>query len=660
MHPGGSIPAPSRRSLRCVSDRGFSSAELRSSNSAVTDSPFRRLPTPVSVSQPELPTRMKLVQAVSHRLPWFNVAAGVLVVLLQRTPALRAILEVRDHGVTARAGEILRAVFTVATLGAMQSRAGATTFRPSAPSPVQGTVGQSLQYGFTYTGTPSVPAVWQVSGTLPPGLSYSPAPIAGSIRSASPVITGTPTTAGSFTITVQAFNAQGLTNNVRHQIVFQIGGGAAVAPSISAQPQSQTVVAGASVTFSVTATGTPAPTYQWTFNGAPIPGATSATLSLTNVQAANAGSYAVNVSNSAVTAPVASAAATLTVNPAGGPAPVIVAPPLSVTAAAGGTAALSVVATGTGNTYQWRRAGADIAGATDATLILRNVSAANAGAYTVAVGAGGAPVTSASGTLTVASGEARLANLSVRTNLAANARLIVGFSTTGEKNVLLRGIGPTLGVFGVGGAHPDPRLELFNSSAAMIGGNNDWGGGAALSSAFSLVGAFALTTTSRDAALQSVISGAHSVHATGASAGVVLVEVYDAGAGNAVRLNNVSARNIVGTGDDILIAGFVVEGTVAKTLLIRAVGPTLASFGVGGTLADPKLEIYSGATKIVENDNWSAAIGGTFGSVGAFPLVNGSRDAALVISLMPGAYSAQVSGVAGGTGEALVEVYEIP
>ncbi len=603
---------------------------------------------------------MKLVHEVHRRLPWLNVAAGILLVLLQRTPALRTLLQVKDYALTSRAGEVLRAVFTAATLGAMQSRAGATTFRPSSPSPVSGTVGQPLQYGFTYTGTPSVPAVWQVSGTLPPGLSYSPAPIAGSIRSASPVISGTPTTAGTFTITVQAFNAQGLTNNVRHQIVFQIGGGASVAPAITTPPQSQTVVAGSNVTFSVTATGSPPPSYQWTVNGAAILGATNSTLTLANVQAANAGSYAVNVSNSAVTTPVVSAAAILTVNPAGGPAPVIVAQPLSITAAAGGTAALSVVASGTGNSYQWRRAGADLPGATDATLILRNVTAANAGAYSVNVSAGGAPVTSAIGTLAVAAGEARLANLSVRTNLAANARLIVGFSTTGAKNVLLRGIGPTLGVFGVGGAHPDPRLELFNSAAAIIGENNDWGGGAALNSAFSLVGAFPLTGTSRDAALQSVIAGAHSVHATGASAGVVLVEVYDAGAGTAVRLNNVSARNIVGTGDDILIAGFVVEGTVAKTLLIRAVGPTLASFGVGGTLADPKLEIYSGTTKIVENDNWSAAIGGTFGSVGAFPLVNGSRDAALVVSLMPGAYSAQVSGIAGGTGEALVEVYEIP
>ena len=73
---------------------------------------------------------------------------------------------------------------------------------------------------------------------------------------------------------------------------------------------------------------------------------------------------------------------------------------------------------------------------------------------------------------------------------------------------------------------------------------------------------------------------------------MVLVEVYDAGGGTAQRLVNVSARNFVGTGDNLMIAGFVVDGPVAKTLLIRAVGPTLAGFGVGGTLADPKLEIF--------------------------------------------------------------------
>jgi hypothetical protein len=321
------------------------------------------------------------------------------------------------------------------------------------------------------------------------------------------------------------------------------------------------------------------------------------------------------------------------------------------------------VANGAGLSYQWRRDGAPLAGATNATLLVPAVSAASAGNYSVVVSSGGTPATSQSAPLTVQAGAARLANLSVRTNLNSNARLIVGFASNGQKAVLLRAVGPTLGAFGVGGAYADPRLELYNSVPSMIGQNDDWGGSAALADAFNAVGAFGLGSGSRDAALQSFfqVAGTFSAHALGPGSGVLLVEVYDSGTGAAVRLVNVSARNVVGTGDDILIAGFVVDGTVGKTLLIRAVGPTLAGFGVEGTLADPKLKIFNGAAvKIVENDNWPASISGTFGAVGAFGLAAGSRDAALLVTLMPGAYSAQVSGVGGGTGEALVEVYEVP
>jgi hypothetical protein len=125
-------------------------------------------------------------------------------------------------------------------------------------------------------------------------------------------------------------------------------------------------------------------------------------------------------------------------------------------------------------------------------------------------------------------------------------------------------------------------------------------------------------------------------------------------------LINVSARNRVGTGDDVLIAGFTLAGSGAKPLLIRAVGPGLAAFGVPGTLADPKLEIYNGAgVKVAENDTWDPALAATFGSVGAFALPGGSRDAALRTELPPGSYTALVKGSDGGTGEALIEVYEL-
>jgi len=129
---------------------------------------------------------------------------------------------------------------------------------------------------------------------------------------------------------------------------------------------------------------------------------------------------------------------------------------------------------------------------------------------------------------------------------------------------------------------------------------------------------------------------------------------------------NLSTRAQVGTGGDIIITGFNIGSGGNKTVLIRATGPALAGFGVTGTIADPRLELFSGSTKLAENDNWGTAVGSatlataaTFTSVGAFQLTAGSRDAALVATLAPGGYTAQVSGVGNGTGVALVEVYEV-
>ena len=118
----------------------------------------------------------------------------------------------------------------------------------------------------------------------------------------------------------------------------------------------------------------------------------------------------------------------------------------------------------------------------------------------------------------------------------------------------------------------------------------------------------------------------------------------------------------MGTGGDILIAGFVIGGQTSKTVLIRAIGPTLGAFGVPGVLANPKLELFTGSTKINENDNWGGApaLSDAFLSVAAFPLPAASADAVLLVTLAPGSYTAQVSGVGATTGVALVEVYEIP
>jgi hypothetical protein len=140
-------------------------------------------------------------------------------------------------------------------------------------------------------------------------------------------------------------------------------------------------------------------------------------------------------------------------------------------------------------------------------------------------------------------------------------------------------------------------------------------------------------------------------------------------AANAGTLINVATRAYVGTGEQVLIGGFVVDGLQPKELLIRAAGPALSAFGVNGALADPVLRIYSGSSVTVDNDNWSvpggsgrAAAAGEIASaaarVRAFPFASGSADAAVLVTLPPGAYTAVVEGAGGATGIGLVEAYD--
>ena len=332
----------------------------------------------------------------------------------------------------------------------------------------------------------------------------------------------------------------------------------------------------------------------------------------------------------------------------------------SSTVISGGAASFSVVATGTSPlAYQWKKDGSSISGATSSTYTIASTKTADAGSYTVVVTNSAGSVTSNSTVLKIIA--PRLYSLAVRTALEANQILIVGFTMSGgAKNVLLRAAGPALGAFGVPQTMVDPKLELYSGST-LITSNDNWGGSPSLAATFQSAGAFPYASaTSLDAASVASIDGGRTAHVYGPAAGAVLVESYDVGSGDAQRFTSLSARSRVGTGANILIAGFSLSGEGKRNLLIRAVGPTLGVFGVPGVLSDPKLEIYQGSTKIGENDNWSATLSTTFSSVGAFGLTQGSKDAAITVSLPAGSYTVQVSGADGGGGEALVEVYELP
>jgi len=184
---------------------------------------------------------------------------------------------------------------------------------------------------------------------------------------------------------------------------------------------------------------------------------------------------------------------------------------------------------------------------------------------------------------------AYLVNIATRAPVGGAAGTpIPGFvlAGAGSKPVLVRAAGPGLGAFGVAGTLADPRVELFGGSTRLAENDNWITADAAV---MARVGAFAFPGGSRDAALvASLRSGDHSapVLAADSGSGVALVEVYDTAPGTGPAIVNASTRAFVGTGDNVLIPGFVVGGTGTMRLLIRAVGPALAGFGVAGALAD--------------------------------------------------------------------------
>lgn len=358
--------------------------------------------------------------------------------------------------------------------------------------------------------------------------------------------------------------------------------------------------------------------------------------------------------------------------------------PVSATVAPGSSATLRAQASGAGTLrYQWRRDGLAISGATSPILSIERATAADAGDYTLIVTDANGSVTSRLARVTVAApAPGPLTNLSVRASTrGAAAPLIVGCVMQGTKPVLVRGIGPSLATFGITNAISDPRIDIFSTTAGVttvVAANNDWGTPintatvGSLQQTFVAVGAFSLVTSSLDAALITLFAGAQTLHvvdARGAS-GVALVEVYDPAPTAAGRLVNLSARNFAGTGENTLIAGFAVGGNVPKRLLIRGLGPSLALFGVAGVLSDPRIDLYltesdGRSTLFASNDNWATAgvanARDAFAAAGAFNLPDAtSRDASLVVTIPAGTFTVQVSGVNGATGEALIEIYELP
>ena len=614
---------------------------------------------------------MKFSPASLRRLHWLNLPGTLLIALLQRTPAVRVVATAADTVLASPATSVLKAaVSALGALGAMHSMAGATALSPSQPSPASATAGVPTTLVFTVTGSPAAPQSFTFAGSVPPGMTFralgssGAGTVSGPINTSTVQLSGTPTTAGTYVITIIGWRgANGTSDQHRASYTVTVSGSTNAAPTITTQPTSRTVAAGSPASFTTVVTGFPTPTLQWFKNSVAVPGATTELLTFASAALADAGSYTLVATNSQGS--VTSNVATLTVN--GGPAPIVTTQPASLAQPAGSAASLSVVASGS-PTFQWRKNGANIPGATAATLSFASLAAADTASYDVVVTNPAGSVTSNAATVVVATPlTAVLRNLSVRTTLSANQILFVGVNMSGAgKDVLVRAAGPSLGALGVPGTMVDPRLAVFTTASppVQIAQNDNWLGNAAVDAAIRALGAFPfVSTASLDAALVTNIIGGRTVQVSGPTAGNVIVEAYDAGPGNTARFTSISARNFVGTGGDLLIAGFTIDGTGSKNLLIRAAGPSLGALGVPGTIVDPKLEIFTATAvpvKVAENDNFSGAVDTLARTLGGFGFVPGARDAAILVSLPAGGYTVQVSGINNGTGEAIIEVYEVP
>lgn len=258
---------------------------------------------------------------------------------------------------------------------------------------------------------------------------------------------------------------------------------------------------------------------------------------------------------------------------------------------------------------------------------------------------------------------ATLVNISTRLNILTGDNVLDGgfiVVGSGSKRVLIRGLGPSLAAAGLSGTLTDPIIELHSgASDQIIAENDNW-----KNNQQAEIEATGLdpSNDSEAALITTLTAGAYTVIERGKqdTTGVGLLEIYDLGAGVGPELANISTRGFVDTGDKVMIAGFIVasDGSASSQVIVRALGPSLGSFGIADPLADPMLELHDGdGTLIASNDNWRSDQETEIAATGLAP--SNDAEAAILTTLGPGAYTAIQSGSDGGTGVGLVEVYNL-
>lgn len=242
--------------------------------------------------------------------------------------------------------------------------------------------------------------------------------------------------------------------------------------------------------------------------------------------------------------------------------------------------------------------------------------------------------------------------------------LIGGFIVQGPEpaTVILRAIGLSLSVQGLAGPLSDPMITVYDSNESQVATNDDWFTGTDAET----IASFHLDPpNSRESALYLTLQpGAYTAVVQSFSdaqqpptTGVGLFELYDLHTTGG-RAGNISTRGQVLGGDNILIGGFIIGGSETKTVIARAIGPSLGGSGVANPLADPTMDLRDGNGQLVQsNDDWEQGPdAATISADGLAP--NNPKESALLATLPPGAYTVIVNGVSGATGVALVEVYD--
>ena len=430
----------------------------------------------------------------------------------------------------------------------------------SLPNPVRGT---AYSQTITASGIPAGPYTFTVSaGTLPPGLTLA----------TSGLLSGTPTTPGAFSFTVEAANGPG--------------------------PASQAY----SVTVAPSATTT-------ALAVAPNPSTLDQSVTLT----------------ATVSGPLGPPTGSVTFKDGGASLG-------AVSLDAGGNASLTTAGLALGaHTLQASYSGDANFSASDSNIVNQTVNKKSA-----------------------------LTALSARGQIGTGFDVMIGgFVIDGatNKTVVISGLGPSLIPYGISTALDDPTLLLLRDQV-IIASNDNWGD-AANAAAIASSG-FAPSDPREAAILTTLAPGPYTViiAGSGGRTGIGLVDIFEVDHPE-VPIVNMSTRGKVGDGFNVMIGGFVIPGPDTQTLVVRAIGPSLANYGVDGALQNPMLTLVrmSDNTVVASNDNWGdSANAAQIQTKGFAP--SDSLESAILITLPPGAYTAIVTGN-GGAGVALVEVYGV-